>query len=270
MALEAALIVLPTEIPYPVGATVICAVAVLVLNVVSMTRTFGQVAPMAPLLAIAQAAGVPVVEDAAQAQGARQGGRTAGTFGAVAGTSFYPGKNLGAYGDGGAITTNNAELADKVKLLRNYGQRVKYEHLVKGGNSRLDTVQAAVLRVKLRHLAEWNVSRANAAAQYGKALANTNLILPNVVPNGTHVFHLYIVRTKDRNGLMKALDAANSQHGIHYPIPVHMQAAMADLGYGKGSFPVAEEIAPEILSLPMFPEITSEQIQRVADACKGF
>ena len=231
---------------------------------------YGQSADMDPILDIAKRHKLFVIEDACQAHGATYKGKKCGALGDIAAFSFYPGKNLGAYGDGGGITTNSAELADKVKLLRNYGQRVKYEHLVKGGNSRLDTVQAAVLRVKLRHLAEWNSSRANVAAMYGKALANTNLLLPNVVPYGTHVFHLYVVRTEDRAGLMKGLDNANSQHGIHYPIPMHLQPAMADLGYGKGSFPVAEEVAPEILSLPMCAEITQEHVNRIAEACKGF
>ena len=231
---------------------------------------YGQCADMDPILDIAKRHKLVVVEDACQAHGATYKGKRAGSLGDIAAFSFYPGKNLGAYGDGGAITTNNAELADKVKLLRNYGQRVKYEHLVKGGNSRLDTMQAAVLRVKLRHLEAWNTGRAHAAVMYGQALAGTNLGLPRVAPWGTHVFHLYVVRTKDRAGLMKSLDAANSQHGIHYPIPIHRQQAMADLGYGAGSFPVAEEVAPEILSLPMFPELTQAQVDRVAAACKGF
>jgi dTDP-4-amino-4,6-dideoxygalactose transaminase len=230
---------------------------------------YGQCADMDPILDIAKRHNLVVIEDACQSHGATYKGKRAGSIGDIAAFSFYPGKNLGAYGDGGAITTNRADLADKVKLLRNYGQRVKYEHLVKGGNSRLDTMQAAVLRVKLRHLDAWNIARANAAAMYGEALAGKDLVLPRVAPHGTHVFHLYVVRTKDRAGLMKALDAAGSQHGIHYPIPIHRQVAMADLGYGEGSFPVAEEIAPEILSLPMFPELTREQVDRVAAAVKG-
>lgn len=231
---------------------------------------YGQSADMDPIMEIAKRHKLVVVEDACQAHGATYKGRKCGSIGDIAAFSFYPGKNLGAYGDGGAVTTNSAELADKIKLLRNHGQRVKYEHLVKGGNSRLDTVQAAVLRVKLCHLAAWNEGRANGAAMYGKALQGTGLILPRVAPHGTHVFHLYVVRTKDRADLITALDAANSQHGIHYPIPIHRQVAMADLGYGPGSFPVAEEIAPEILSLPMFPELTQAQVDRVAAACRGF
>lgn len=230
---------------------------------------YGQPADMDPILAIARRHCLKVVEDACQAHGATYKGTKCGALGDIAAFSFYPGKNLGAYGDGGAVTTNDPALADKVKLLRNYGQRVKYEHLEKGGNSRLDTIQATVLRVKLRHLADWNAKRAAAAAAYGPALAGRDLMLPKVAPWGTHVFHLYVVRTKDRAGLMAQLDAANAQHGIHYPIPIHRQGAMADLGYPAGSFPVAETIAPEILSLPMFPELSQDQISRVAAACKG-
>lgn len=225
---------------------------------------YGQAADMDPILAIARAHNLVVIEDACQAHGALYKGQRCGSLGDIAAFSFYPGKNLGAYGDGGAVTTNRADLADKVTLLRNYGQRVKYEHLEKGGNSRLDTVQAAVLRVKLRHLDDWNAGRQRAAAAYGHALADSTLGLPKVVPYGTHVFHLYVVRTPDRAGLQKALDAASIQHGIHYPIPVHRQKAMADLGYGEGAFPVAEALAPQILSLPMFPELSDDQIARVA------
>lgn len=227
---------------------------------------YGQAADMDPILAIARAHNLVVIEDACQAHGALYKGLRCGSIGDIAAFSFYPGKNLGAYGDGGAVTTSRADLADRVMLLRNYGQRVKYEHIEKGGNSRLDTLQAAVLRVKLRHLDDWNTSRQRAAASYGRALANSGLGLPDVVPYGTHIFHLYVVRTPDRAGLQQRLDAAKSQHGIHYPIPVHRQKAMADLGYGEGSFPVAEALAPQILSLPMFPELSDAQIERVAAA----
>jgi dTDP-4-amino-4,6-dideoxygalactose transaminase len=227
---------------------------------------YGQAADMDPILAIARAHRLVVIEDACQAHGALYKSRRCGSLGDIAAFSFYPGKNLGAYGDGGAVTTSRADLADRVMLLRNYGQRVKYEHLEKGGNSRLDTLQAAVLRVKLRHLDEWNAARQRAAASYGRALDTSGLGLPVVAPYGTHVFHLYVVRTPDRVGLQQRLDAAKSQHGIHYPIPVHRQKAMADLGYGEGSFPVAEALAPQILSLPMFPELSDQQIDRIAAA----
>jgi dTDP-4-amino-4,6-dideoxygalactose transaminase len=224
---------------------------------------YGQPVDMDPVLEIAKRHNLVVVEDACQAHGATYKGRRCGSLGDIAAFSFYPGKNLGAYGDGGAVTTNRADLADRVTLLRNYGQRVKYEHLEKGGNSRLDTLQAAVLRVKLRHLDDWNAGRQRAAAAYREALADRDLVLPEVAPWGTHVFHLYVVRTRDRAGAQRALDAAKVSHGIHYPIPIHLQPAMADLGYTKGAFPVAEMLAPEILSLPMFPELTDEQITRI-------
>lgn len=230
---------------------------------------YGQAADMDPILEIARAHGLVVVEDACQAHGALYKGRRCGAIGDIGTFSFYPGKNLGAYGDGGAVTTSRADLADRVTLLRNYGQRVKYEHLEKGGNSRLDTLQAAVLRVKLRHLDDWNASRRRAAASYGRALADTGLGLPQVVPYGTHIFHLYVVRTPDRAGLQRRLDAAKVQHGIHYPIPVHRQKAMADLGYGEGRFPVAEALAPQTLSLPMFPELSDAQIERIASVIGG-
>jgi dTDP-4-amino-4,6-dideoxygalactose transaminase len=230
---------------------------------------YGQAADMDPILEIAARHGLVVVEDACQAHGARYKDRPCGSIGDIAAFSFYPGKNLGAYGDAGAVTTGRADLADRVMLLRNYGQRVKYEHLEKGGNSRLDTLQAAVLRVKLRHLDDWNAARQRAAAAYGRALADAGVQLPQVAPYGTHVFHLYVVRTPDRAGVQQRLDAARAQHGIHYPTPVHRQKAMADLGYGPGSFPVAEALAPEILSLPMFPELSEAQIDRIARAVRG-
>jgi dTDP-4-amino-4,6-dideoxygalactose transaminase len=228
---------------------------------------YGQPADMDAILDIARRHGLAVVEDACQAHGATWRGRRCGAIGDIGAFSFYPGKNLGAYGDAGAVVTNRADLADRVMLLRNYGQRVKYEHIVKGCNSRLDTLQAAVLRVKLAHLDAWNRARGRAAAAYDRALAGTSLVLPRVAPNATHVFHLYVVRSRRRQALQSAVDAAGGSHGHHYPIPVHRQAAMADLGYGAGSFPVAEAIAPEVLSLPMFPELTDAQIDRVASAC---
>jgi dTDP-4-amino-4,6-dideoxygalactose transaminase len=227
---------------------------------------YGQCADMDAICAIAKKHNLVVIEDACQSHGARYKGKRAGSIGDIAGFSFYPGKNLGAYGDGGAITTNRADLAERVKLLRNYGQRVKYQHDMKGGNSRLDSVQAAILRVKLRHLDDWNAARGRAADMYGEALAGKNIVLPKIAPDTTHVFHLYVVQTNDRAALQKSLDAAGAQHGIHYPIPIHRQPAMADLGYAEGAFPVSERVAPLILSLPMFPEISQEQIARVAAA----
>jgi dTDP-4-amino-4,6-dideoxygalactose transaminase len=228
---------------------------------------YGQPADMDPILELARQHGLLVVEDACQAHGAEYKGRRCGTLGDIAAFSFYPGKNLGAYGDGGAITTNRPDLAEQVRLLRNYGQKVKYEHRLKGFNSRLDTLQAAILRVKLRRLEEWNASRRRAAARYDQLLAGTGWFVPPVAPYSRHVYHLYVVQVPDRPALQAALDAANIAHGIHYPIPIHLQPAFADLGCRAGDFPVCEALAHQIISLPMFPEITEAQIERVAAVC---
>jgi dTDP-4-amino-4,6-dideoxygalactose transaminase len=208
-----------------------------------------------------------VIEDACQAHGAEYKRRRCGTMGDIASFSFYPGKNLGAYGDGGAVTTMRADLAERVYLLRNYGQKVKYEHMLKGFNSRLDTLQAVVLRVKLPRLEKWNEARRQAAAKYDRLLAGTSVVTPKVAPYAKPVYHLYVVQVPDRKKQQAAFDTANVSHGIHYPIPVHLQPAFADLGYKQGSFPVTEALAPRIISLPMFPEINDSQIERVAAAC---
>lgn len=228
---------------------------------------YGQSADMDPILELARKHKLKVIEDACQAHGAEYKGRRCGTLGDIAAFSFYPGKNLGAYGDGGGITTTSKELAEKVWLLRNYGQKVKYEHVCKGFNNRLDTVQAAILRVKLRRLEQWNNARQRAAAAYTEILKPSGLTLPTIAPYSSHVFHLYVVQTPNRKKLQASLDAQKISHGIHYPIPIHLQPAFSDLGLGKGSFPVAEALADRIVSLPIFPEISQEQIQRVAQAC---
>jgi dTDP-4-amino-4,6-dideoxygalactose transaminase len=228
---------------------------------------YGQPADMDPILEVARKHKLHVIEDACQAHGAEYKGRRCGTMGDIAAFSFYPGKNLGAYGDGGAVTTMRADLAERVWLLRNYGQKVKYEHMLKGINSRLDTLQAVVLRVKLRRLEQWNDARRQVAAKYDKLLAGTKLVTPKVAPYSKHVFHLYVVQVPDRKQQQAAFDAANVSHGIHYPIPVHLQPAFANLGYKQGSFPVTEALAPKIISLPMFPELSDNQVQRVAGAC---
>jgi dTDP-4-amino-4,6-dideoxygalactose transaminase len=230
---------------------------------------YGQPADMDPILEIARKHKLVVIEDACQAHGAEYKGRRCGTLGDIAAFSFYPGKNLGAYGDGGAVVTARKDLAEKVRLLRNYGQKAKYEHLCKGFNSRLDTVQAAILRVKLRQLEAWNEARRRAAKKYDQLLANSPVQTPKVAIYSQPVFHLYVIRTLQRHQLQAALDANQICHGIHYPIPVHLQPAFAELGYGRGSFPVAETIAPQILSLPMFPEITDAQLDRVANVCRS-
>ncbi len=227
---------------------------------------FGQVAPMDPLLAIAQAAGVPVVEDAAQAQGARQGGRTAGTFGAIAGTSFYPGKNLGAAGDGGGVLTDDDDLARTVRVLSAHGSPRKYEHELIGVNSRLDTVQAVVLEAKLRRLEDWNAARRVAADRYAALLADVpGVRVPTTAPGNEDIWHLYVVQVEERDRVLAALGDAGIGAGIHYPTPVHLTAAYAGLGLGRGAFPVAEAAADHILSLPMFPHLTSAQQERVVE-----
>ena len=228
---------------------------------------YGQPADMDPILEVARKHKLYVIEDACQAHGAEYKGRRCGTMGDIAAFSFYPGKNLGAYGDGGAVTTTRADLAERVWLLRNYGQKAKYEHILKGFNSRLDTMQAVVLRVKLRHLERWNEARRQAAAKYDKLLAGTGLITPKVAPYSKPVFHLYVVQVPDRKKQQAAFDAAKVSHVIHYPIPVHSQQAFADLGYKQGTFPVAEALTPKIISLPIFPEITDAQLSQVAGAC---
>lgn len=228
---------------------------------------YGQMAPMKELGAVA-GPDVLLVEDAAQSQGAEQGGVRSGAAGAVAATSFYPGKNLGAYGDAGAVTTDRADVAERIRALRNHGGVRKYEHDVVGTNSRLDSIQAAVLTVKLRRLEEWNRQRDEAARRYGELLADVpDLVLPQPVAGNGHVWHLYVVRTPRRDALAAACAAAGVGAGIHYPAPVHRVAAFADLG-GPGTAPRAERFADEILSLPMFPGITAAQQERVADVVR--
>ena len=227
---------------------------------------YGQAVPMRAILEIAAAHKLRVIEDAAQAHGARWNGKRVGGFGDVGCFSFYPGKNLGAYGDGGAVVTNDPEIADRVRLLRDFGQRRKYEHLVKGDNCRLDTIQAAVLNAKLPHLDVWNAGRAAAAARYDAALAAIGITQPMRPAAESHVFHLYVVEVPERSEVQRMLLERGVQTGIHYPVPIHLQPAYAELGKGPGSFPKTEAAAPRLLSLPMFAEITEEQIGRVVDA----
>ncbi|MFN2377030.1 MAG: DegT/DnrJ/EryC1/StrS family aminotransferase [Candidatus Binatia bacterium] len=231
---------------------------------------YGHPADMDRIGSVAAEHGLVVVEDAAQAHGARLGGRACGTFGKAGCFSFYPAKNLGAYGDGGIVVTDDEEMAARLKRLRNYGQQGKNEHVVIGGNSRLDSLQAAVLRVKLGHLDSWNMRRAAHAARYNELLPREGLVLPVTLAGASHVFHLYVVRTKAREELRAHLGGRGIESGIHYPLPFHRQPAYADLGYGPGSFPVAERLAGEVLSLPMFPELTDEQLQHVAAAIRDF
>jgi dTDP-4-amino-4,6-dideoxygalactose transaminase len=231
----------------------------------------GQSANMDPLLEAANQHGLHVVEDAAQAHGALYKSRSCGSIGTVGCFSFYPGKNLGAYGDGGMVTTNDPELAARMRRLRNYGQQAKYHHTEKGLNARLDTLQAAVLTVKLRYLPRWNEARAAHAEKYRELLKGVgDLVFQQKAPYSTHVYHLFIVETERRAALQEHLKAAGIQTGIHYPIPIHLQQAYTDLGYSKGDFPQAERLAERMLSLPMFPELSLQQIERVVDEIKGF
>jgi dTDP-4-amino-4,6-dideoxygalactose transaminase len=227
---------------------------------------FGQIAPMEALAALAKDRNLLLLEDAAQSQGARRNGTGSGGFGLAAATSFYPGKNLGAYGDGGAFLTNAPELTAKVRALRNYGSEVKYEHPELGFNSRLDTLQAVVLSAKLRRLAAWNEARRQAARRYEELLKDLPITLPETLPGNEHVWHLYVVRVPDkRDEVLRKLNVAGVGAGIHYPVPIHLQGAFRSLGHQPGDFPVAEAAAREILSLPLFPQITAEQQERVAE-----
>jgi dTDP-4-amino-4,6-dideoxygalactose transaminase len=225
---------------------------------------------MDPILDLARQRGLRVIEDACQAHGARYKGRPVGSLGDAAAFSFYPGKNLGAYGDGGMVVTSDPKLADSMELLRNYGQKVKYHHLLRGFNRRLDTVQAAVLRVKLPHLDAWNAARRDHAEAYRRLLADTGVDVPAVADGVEPVWHLYVIRTLRRDLLREYLAQLGIVTGIHYPVPIHLQQAYADLGYRRGDFPVTERAADEILSLPMYPELTQDAIARVADAIGAF
>ena len=227
---------------------------------------YGQPADLDRVMAIAERHHLVVIEDAAQAHGARFGGRRVGTFGHAAGFSFYPAKNLGAYGDGGMIVTNDAALAEKLRRLRNYGERVKYEHAVVGTNSRLDTLQAAILRVKLRHLDAWNRARQSHAAAYKELLRGLPVVLLKTLEKAEHVYHLFVVQLDNRDQVQAQLREKGVATGIHYPIPIHLQEACKDLGYRQGEFPVTESAAKRILSLPMFAELTREQMEHVAAA----
>jgi dTDP-4-amino-4,6-dideoxygalactose transaminase len=227
---------------------------------------YGQPADMAPILAFAREQGLVVVEDCAQAHGARYRGAAVGTLGDAAAWSFYPSKNLGAYGDGGAVTTADAALAERVRLLRNGGQSTRYRHEVPGVNSRLDELQAAILRVKLAHLAADNARRQAIARVYDATLAGSRTVTPPWVAEDVEpVHHLYVVRCADRDGLAGRLAAAGVGTAVHYPTPIHCQPAFGGLAR-RGQFPVAEQVADEVLSLPIYPELTDEEVDVVAAA----
>lgn len=243
--------------------------ALLEAAVTSKTRAiipvdlYGQVADMDAILAIADHHGIPVIEDACQAHGAEYKGRKAGSFGVAGCFSFYPGKNLGACGEGGAVTTNDAELARKVRLWRDHGSAKRYEHIFPGLNMRMEGLQGGILSVKLRHLDRWNDQRRMAASEYHAALAATELEVPMEMPYNRHVYHLYVVQSPKRDQLREQLTEAGIESGLHYPTPLHLQEAYRFLGYKQGDFPVTEALKDRILSLPMHPGIQSEAITRV-------
>lgn len=238
-------------------------------KVILPVHLYGQPADMDPILSIARKHGLRVLEDGAQAHGARYKGQRLGAHGDAVAWSFYPGKNLGAMGDGGAVTTNDADLADRLRVLRNYGSRVKYVNEIQGYNSRLDPLQAAILRVKLAHLDEWNARRSAIAESYQEGLIGCGLILPHVPDWVEPAWHLYVVLSPQRDALQKALANVGVGTLIHYPIPPHLQGAYADLRLGKGSFSIAERIHNEVISLPISPSMTMEQASQVIAACRG-
>lgn len=229
---------------------------------------FGQCADMDPILAAA--GGIPVVEDSAQALSAEYKGRKAGTLGRIACFSFFPSKNLGAFGDGGAVTTDDPALAEKIALLRVHGARQRYFHDEVGLNSRLDALQAAVLRVKLPCLDAWSSQRGANARRYDELLAGANVVLPAAKPYARHVYNQYTIRAADRDGLQKHLTAREIGNAIYYPVPLHLQKCFAPLGYGPGSLPEAERAAREVISIPIYPELTDQMARYVADSIREF
>jgi len=231
---------------------------------------YGQPADMKTILAIAKKYKLYVIEDACQAHGAFYNGKRVGSLGDIAAFSFYPGKNLGAYGDAGILVTNKKKIAETVSMMRNYGQKKKYIHVFLAWNSRIDTIQAAILRVKLKYLDKWNQERRNKAALYTELLEGTPVVTPKLTKGIDHVFHLYVIRTKKRDQLVKYLEENDISVGLHYPIPIHLQKAFKYLNYKKGDFPVSEQLAGEGLSLPIYPELKIEDIKYICQTIKKF
>jgi dTDP-4-amino-4,6-dideoxygalactose transaminase len=230
---------------------------------------YGQPADMDPIMEVARRHRLVVIEDAAQAHGAKYKGCPVGSIGDIACFSFYPGKNLGAYGEGGSATTSNAEYARTIRMLRDWGQDRKYHHVLRGFNYRMEAFQGAILRVKLRHLERWTEARRAIVRKYNQLLADSGVERPTEMPWARHVYHVYTLRTDDRDALQVALQKEGIQTGIHYPVPVHLQPAYADLGYARNALPQSEKAAEEVLSLPLYPEMTNDQIQKVSEALRG-
>lgn len=232
---------------------------------------YGQAADLDPILAIARKHNLVVIEDACQAHGAKYKGKRVGAIGDAGCFSFYPGKNLGAYGDAGMVVTNSRETADRIKLLRNYGQPQKYHHIMLGYNRRLDSLQAAVLRVKLGRLDDWNRARQRAASLYNDLLKDADgITTPGDSDDSSHVYHLYVIQHPQRDRLMSYLRDKDVQTGLHYPTPIHLQPCYEDLGVSSGALPVSEDVASRVISLPMFAEIIPEQIEYTCDQIKKF
>lgn len=229
----------------------------------------GRLADMARIMDIAHSHGLCVIEDAAQAHGAEENGNRAGTFGDLGCFSFYPAKNLGACGEGGAIVSSRRDLVQRIRMLRDWGQEQKYLHVTKGFNYRMDEIQAAVLNIKLRHLEAWTGARQDIAASYNELLAGMDIERPGPTRARDHAYHVYAVRVRNRENVRKCLEKRGIQTGVHYPTPVHLQPAYLDLGYPAGALPVSEKLAAETLSLPMFPELLPQQIEYVTETLRG-
>jgi len=229
---------------------------------------YGQPADLDPILEVARRHNLIVIEDAAQAHGAEYKGRRVGSIADLGCFSFYPGKNLGAYGEGGAVVTNNPEFVRTIRMLRDWGAEKKYLHVLKGYNYRMEGIQGAILRVKLRYLEAWTEARRAHAVRYSQLLAGSRVETPQAMAYARHVYHVYAVRSKQREALQKALQEREVQTGIHYPIPVHLLPAYSELGHRRGDFPHSEQAADEVLSLPMYPELTAAQIETVAEAVR--
>lgn len=260
----------PDERTYNIDPTRIEAAITSRTRAIIAVHLYGQTADMDPINEIARRHGLKVIEDAAQAHGARYKGRRAGALGDAAGWSFYPGKNLGAFGDAGAVTTNDADLADRVRMLRNYGSEVKYYNKLKGFNSRLDPLQAAFLRVKLAHLDAWNERRKRCAQVYLEALHGLPLRLPFVPDDMDPIWHLFVVRTPQRDALQSHLSAQDVGTLIHYPVPPHLQQAYCELGLGKGALPITEAIHREVLSLPIGPHLSQDAQDMTIESIRNF